>query len=223
MPDKPGTFRIRPGKHGGKRLSGVRLDGRRVRLDGLSDSEADRLANELFPKPAQEPEPVQPIASWDQVDDWGFPKISDDTLASVNKTMGVSPDGQAVKKEEPKKETPEEIEKRERRAKNAKGLMDLVSVAGSAGLVMVSRRITEAADKEPVKPDPKQVNDFRDNLRETLTDMFGERGIPPWQMTILLLCGIPISMLLQSPRKKKIEESEKPTQASSSSGLKSVP
>jgi hypothetical protein len=221
QPDKPGTYRIRPSKHGGMRLSGVTLAGRRVRMDGLTDAVASDIASKLFPK-AEAPKPV---VDWNTAatDDWGVPlRVSDETVASVAQTLNI-PDPTKPVPPMPvaKLLTPEETEKKERRAKNAKSLMDLAGIAGSAGIVIVSRRITEAADKEPVKPDPKQVGDLRDSIRETLTDIFGESEVAPWQMMILLALGIPISMLLQSPRRKRIEG---PTSGSpTATPLKSVP
>ena len=225
-PDKPGTFRIRPAKGGGMRLSGVRTDGRRVRMGGLSEVEANELAAKLFPKAAPVVKAVAQVTDWTKTDDWGFPlKVSDDTVASVAKTLNI-PDpvklGEVGKPADPspKVETQEEKDKKERRAKNAKSLMDLAGIAGSAGTVMVARRITESVGKVPVKPDPKQVNDLRDSIKETLTEWFGEKEVSPWQMMFLLILGIPISMLLQSPRKVIDTTAEsKGTQ----SGLKSVP
>lgn len=220
QPDKPGTYRIRPSKHGGMRLSGVTLAGRRVRMDGLTEENAQGIAKTLWPGGASA---VAAAPAWEDTpkDDWGLPlRVSDETIASVASTLKI-PDPAAPPPPKPEVISPEDSAKRERRAKNAKSLMDLAGLAGSAGIVMVSRRITEAADKEPVKPDPKQVNDLRDSIRETLTDMFGESEVAPWQMMILLALGIPISMLLQSPRKKQIEApmSGSPT----GTNLKSVP
>jgi hypothetical protein len=202
-PDKPGTYRIRPAKAGGMRLSGVRSDGKRVRMGGLSESEARELAARLFPAAVATP-PVVRQATWDKTDDWGLPvTVSDDTVASVARTLNLpDPNAPIPVPTVAKEETADEREKKERRAKNAKSLMDLAGIAGSAGVVMVSRKITEGAGKEPVKVDPKQVGDLRDSIRETLTEWFGEKEVAPWQMMILLALGIPMSMLLQSPRKK---------------------
>lgn len=216
QPDRPGTYRIRPAKAGGMRLSGVRSNGQRVRMGGLSETEAKELASRLFPVAAQvaanalTSPPVVRQATWDKTDDWGLPiTVSDDTVASVAHTLNLpDPNKPLVAPTAIKEESAEDREKKERRAKNAKSLMDLAGIAGSAGVVIVARRLTEAADKDPVKPDTKQVNDLRDSARETLTEWFGEKEVAPWQMTILLSLGIIASMLLQSPRKKKPELAE---------------
>jgi hypothetical protein len=95
--------------------------------------------------------------------------------------------------------------------------MDLAAIGGSAGVVMIGRKVTERINKEPVKPDPEQVKDLRTNMREALTEWFGDSEIEPWKMAILLSLGIVASMMIQSPRKKVIEEPKK------SPDLKSVP
>ena len=206
QPDKPGTYRIRPAKNGGMRLSGVRADGTRVRMGGLSTAEANEIAGRLFKSAVAIP---APSTDWAKTDDWGFPlKVSDDTIASVASTLNIPDPAAPVDPvaQAPEPPTKEDVEKRERRAKNAKGLMDLAGIAGSAGVVIAARRLTVAVGKEPVNPDTKQVGNLRDSIRETLTEWFGESEIAPWQMVILLAFGIPISMMLQSPRKKELEK-----------------
>lgn len=218
QPDKPGTYRIRPSKHGtGVRLSGLTLNGRRIRMDDISDAAARSIAATLFPKPETPPMAAPQSLPSEATDDWGFPiRVSEDTISSVASTLNI-PDPNKPPEVKPPVPTAEEIAKKEQRAKNAKSLMDMAGIAGSFGIVLVSKRITEAADKEPVNPDPKQVKDLRESIRETLTDLFGESEIAPWQMMILLALGIPISMLLQSPRKKRIAGTEP------GPNLKSVP
>jgi hypothetical protein len=82
---------------------------------------------------------------------------------------------------------------------------------------MLARKLCERFDKEPLKPDPKQVNDLRDSIKDTLTDWFGDREIQPWQMMILLGIGLPLTMLIQA---KKVAPKEEPKKEGA---LKSVP
>lgn len=72
----------------------------------------------------------------------------------------------------------------------------------AAGTVALSRRMVVSAGKEPVNPNPKQVNDLADCTKETLIEWFGDREIKPWQMMFLLTIGIPAAMWLQSPKVK---------------------
>ena len=217
QPDKPGTYRIRDGKDGRKKLSGVRADGTRFRMGGLSAVEAQDLADRMFPSGGNafgvrvdfsKPEETK-------TDDWGFPiRVSEDTVVSVAQTLNIPklPDAAAISKiiDKPPEPTREEIEKKERRAKNARSLMDLAGIAGAAGDVMLARKLCERVGKEPVKPDTKQVNDLRDSIKETLTELFGDSEISPWKMMILLAIGIPLSMLIQSPKKKEPDPEKKP-------------
>lgn len=223
-PDKPGTYRVRQAKGGGYRLSGVRTDGRRVRMGGLSEVEANELAAKLFPNVIKAAQTITQVTDqWEKTDDWGFPlRVGEETVASVAKAFNLrdpsdtAPSIASIPKPE-STPSPDEVAKKEKRAKNAKSLMDMAGIAGAAGDVFIARRLCEAVNKEPVKPDPKQVNDLRDSIKETLTEMFGDKEIAPWQMMILLALGIPISMLIQSPRKKEISAEEKKAE------LKSVP
>jgi hypothetical protein len=214
-PDKPGTFRILD-KGGSFLLSGVRSDGRRVKVPGLSRGEADELATKLFPASASGVSPE--LSPTQAIDDWGLPiRISADAIASVGAAIGIPSNGAAGKpaavdskanqeaKDASKKE---EDEKRIRRAKQAKSLTELIGVAGAAGDVWLARRATVAVGKEPVNPNPRQVNDAADSLKETLSEWFGDREIKPWQMTILLFLGIPLAMMLQSPKRKEEKESK---------------
>ncbi len=222
-PDKPGTFRVRPAKSGGYRLSGVRKDGTRVRMGGLSEMEANELAGRLFPKAA----PIIAAATeWTKTDDWGLPlTVSDETIGSVAAAFKI-PDPNQPKVETsiaeiPRAPSPEETAKKEVRTKNAKSLMDLVAVGVAAGDVMLGRKLCEAVDKDPVKVDPKHTQDLRNNTREALQEMFGDSEIEPWKMAVLLGIAIPLGMLIQSPRKKKIETSED-TKNGGAGNLKSV-
>lgn len=227
QPDKPGTYRIRPAKTGGMRLSGVKADGTRVRVGGLSQSDADELARKLFPSVAK---PVvaslEAVREWSELDDWGLPKVGDEAAASIRQTLNL-PDPNAPKPTStvaPPQPSREEIEKKERRAKNAKSLMDLGSIAFAAGDVMLGRKLCDALDKVAVKPDTQQVNDLRDSFKETLVEWFGDSEISPWKMTLLLAIGIPLSMMLQSPQRKRLPQEESGRSGSNQSApLKSVP
>jgi len=198
----------------------------------LTASDAGDLAAKLFPgvteaTPAPKASPfAQSSESWDELDDWGLPKVGDKVAASVAQALNLPPPGQPVRDiVATPKEDPDEAAKKQRRAKNAKSLMDLGGIAFAAGDVMLGRKLCEAVDKEPVTPDPKQVNDLRDSFKETLTEWFGDSEISPWKMTLLLAIGIPISMLIQSKRKpKKVEAAPASTgPTTSQQPLKSVP
>lgn len=231
QPDKPGTYRVRPTKDGGFKLSGVKANGERVRMHGFaSSSQAEDLARTLFPKTAAV---VQAAQDWSNTDDWGVPlRVSDDTIGSVAKAFALRtpveqpPEEKSIAtiQSSPTKPEPtrEEVEKKEQRTKNAKSLMDLVAIGAAAGDVMLGRKLCDAVDKDPVKADPKHVNDLRTNTREALQEMFGDSEVEPWKMAILLALAIPLGMLIQSPRKKKLE-----TEASEDRGkgshLKNVP
>lgn len=217
--DKPGTFRIRD-KGGTFLLSGVTKSGRRVKIPCDSRYDADKLAQSLFPSAISVTKelPKAVPAEATTVDDWGIPiRISQSSVDSTNKTLGIGPlpkvdtSAQPGVNQAPKVETSEEKEKKEKRAKNAKSLMELAGIAGAAGDVLLARKLCERAHKEPVKPNPKQVNDLAESIKDTLSDMFGDRDIKPWQMMILLALGIPMAMLIQSPKKKpEKEENGKP-------------
>lgn len=107
----------------------------------------------------------------------------------------------------------EDKEKKLRRAKHAKSLMEMAGMGWAAGTVALSRRVVTNAGKEPVNPNPKQVNDLADCTKETFVEWFGDREIAPWQMMFLLTLGIPMAMWLQSPKSKEKPEAK----------LKSVP
>jgi len=223
QPDKPGTYRVRPSKDGGFKLSGVKSNGERVRMSGFtSSSQAEDLARTLFPKTTAV---ATAVADWSNTDDWGLPlRVTDDTIASVAKVFNpAQPDKppETVAVIPPKPEpTPEERERKEKRTKNAKSLMDLVGIGVAAGDVMLGRKLCDAVDKDPVKADPKHVNDLRENTREALQEMFGDSEVEPWKMAILLALAIPLGMLIQSPRKKKLPAEDHGTVTDR---LKSVP
>jgi hypothetical protein len=210
--DKPGTFRIKD-RGGTFLLSGVRSNGQRVKIPGLETRDAaTRLAQSLFPQVATAI-PKIAMQDWNQTDDWGLPiRVSDATVASVSKSLGldslplpVPANGTngvmsvpAVETEAARKE---KQDKKDRQAKSAKSLMEMIGIAGAAGDVLLARKLCEKANKDPVKPNPTQVNDLADSIKGTLTEWFGDRDIKPWQMMILLALGIPMTMLIQSKKK----------------------
>lgn len=231
QPDKPGTYKVRPAKDGGFKLSGVKPDGSRVRMHGFASAkQAEDLASTLFPKTAAV---VQAVTDWANTDDWGLPlRVSDDTIGSVAQSLNlpdptkpqpipsipIIPD--AVVPPKSPEEQKEEREKKERNTKNAKSLMDLVGLGVAVGDVMIGRKLCEAVGKDEIaKPDPKHVNDLRENTREALKELFGDSEIEPWKMAILLALGIPLAMLIQSKSKPKPKEEEN----GKAGNLKSVP
>jgi len=159
----------------------------------------------LFPQVAT---PVAEIITT-KLDDWGvLIRVTPETIASVASAVGVPvATGPVVATTLPttvaKVETTKEAdEKRIKRAKHAKSMAEMGGIAYAAGDVWLARRITSAAGKEPVKPNPTQVNDLADVTKDMITEWFGDRDIKPWQMMLLLSFGIPIAMLLQSPKAK---------------------
>jgi hypothetical protein len=200
-PDKPGTYRIRPTQDGGFRLSGVKADGTRVKERFRHEFEAQGKAESIFGKK--------------EYDDWGLPvssmRASAETVAGLNASLGIAPPGVSTA---PPKVDPA---KAAANSKFAQSLMEMVGMAWATGDVILARRLTENIGKDPVKPNPKQVNDLAESAKETLIGWFGDRNIKPWQMTILLSIGIPLAMMLQSPP-KKVEASKQ-----AQPDLKSVP
>jgi hypothetical protein len=214
--DKPGEWRVRVSKHGGVLLSGVNLEGRRVKVPFGSRTDAERAAGSLFPAKSA------PIDWEGPKDDWGLPiRVSDTTVASGNLKLGIGqpapiPTLPAGPITAPVVVTEKEREARQiKKAKQAQSLMEMIGFAGAAGDVMLGVKLCEIAEKDPVKPNPRQVGDLAESLKETLTEWFGDRDIKPWQMTILLALGIPLTMLIQSKKKEpdKIAESSKSSAA----------
>jgi hypothetical protein len=200
-PDKPGTYRIKPSLDGGWRLSGVDKSGKRVRERYSHEFEAQSAADGIFGKKV--------------LDDWGVPIVQDmraspETVAGLNANLGIKPPGVEPPKVDPAKKAEQ--------TKFAHSLMEMVGMAWATGDVIMARKLTEGMGKDPVRPNPKQVNDLAESAKETLIGWFGDRNIKPWQMTILLSIGIPLTMMLQSPPKKKVDG-----EATKEPNLKSVP
>lgn len=220
-PDKPGTFRVTP-KGGRYLVSGVRSDGQRVKVWARSPDEGDTLGKSLFGVPATEgigPIPKPDSTPAPQLDDWGFPvRVTPEVAASINASFGVKPSPTTALPLPPAVDKDEQ-EKKDRRAKHAKSLMELAGVGYAAGTVMVSKKWVKATrNNEPVKVNPKQVNDLADSTRDTLIEFFGDRDIKPWHMVLLLTLGIPMSMWLQTPQgPMKEDEKTEPNK------LRSVP
>lgn len=208
-PDEPGTYRIKLQPSGAFLLSGVSKSGKRLKFPGLSYGDAERTALEVFGAPPGVPTTPLVVgpASTKVIEDWGLPiGVSVDTAAQVNSSLGVPTvpvSGTALIPTIAPIVSEDETAKKVKRAKQAKSLMELAGVSWAAGSVWVGRRMTDAADKDPVSPNPRQVNDLAEVTRETLTEWFGDREVKPWQMMFLLTLGIPLSIFIQSPRRKK--------------------
>lgn len=223
--DKPGTYRVRQ-KGGEWVVSGVRNTGQRVRLRAHSPDEAERLAVGVFgagggigpilhPQDVPAKSGVAADAGPIPVDDWGFPvRVSADVASTVAASFNLPNSSVGGLVPGPVQPTDkEELAKKAHRAKYAKSLMEMAGMGYAAGTVMVARRVVTNGGKEPVNPNPKQVQDLADCTKETFIEWFGDREIKPWQMMFLLTLGIPIAMWLQSPKTKVQPESK----------LKSVP
>ena len=206
-PDKPGTYRVVP-RNGRFMLTGVRVDGSRLKVRDLSRVDAERMGAQIFGPPkasnggtpvATTPPSVSAPAVSTAVDDWGLPiRVQAKDAANLNAALGIAPQP-AIS---PIADTAEK-EKQEKRAKNARSIMELAGVTWAAGSVWAGRKLCENTGREPVKPSSEQVKDLRDVTKETFTEWFGDHEVKPWQMMILLSVGIPLSMFLQSPRKKE--------------------
>jgi hypothetical protein len=217
-PDAPGTYRIKRQSNGGWLLSGITTTGRRLKLPGLTYADAERTAVEVFgarpdssalsqSQTAPIIGPITPTPT--KTDDWGLPiGVSVDTAAQVNSALGIPNAPQATKVgTQPALSAPDNAEMvatKAKRAKQAKSIMELAGISFAAGSVWVGRRITAAAEKDCVNPNPTQVKDLAEVSKETFTEWFGDYDIKPWQMMFLLAAGIPLSMFIQSPKKKKV-------------------
>ncbi len=220
--DKPGTFRIL--KRGDRvLLTGLRTSGERIKIPGLTQPEAQQMAEKLFPSFATKPSLTSvndDLDAWLNDDPNWQPserlRASQTGAADLGAAMGMNPPTPPVI-EMPKLPTAEETEKKLRRAKNAKSLMELVGVGWAGGTVWLGRKTCERFDKEPPMPNTRQVNDLADCTRDTLTDYFGDREIQPWMMMLLLTIGIPVSMMFQAKPRKSLPAQQ------NDRDLKSVP
>lgn len=211
--DAPGTYRIKRQDSGKWLLSGITTTGRRMKIPGLEYADAEKTAAEVFGASGavrvdtELPVSIAPIVSKPSgTDDWGLPiGISVDTAQSVNASLGVAnvPQGNPSAQKGSQALSDEEAGKKVKRAKQAKSIMELAGVSWAAGSVWVGRRIAIARDKDPVLPSPRQVNDLAEVTKETFIDWFGDTNVKPWQMMFLLTIGIPLSMYIQSPSRKR--------------------
>jgi hypothetical protein len=211
-PDAPGTYRIKLQPSGTFLLSGISTTGRRIKFAGLSYGDAERTAAEIFGQSGNNnvSPTIAPIVQRPaQNDDWGLPiNVSVDTAAQVNSSLGVSPNAQTNPQPgagPASKGVDAIIDSaltKAKRAKQAKSLMELAGISWAAGSVWVGRRVTDASGRDPVNPSPTQVKDLAEVTKETFIDWFGDYDLKPWQMMMLLSLGIPLSMFIQSPKKK---------------------
>jgi len=186
---------------GGWRVSGRKPDGTRVKWQKFAtEAEADTYIAMNF---------AQAV-----LDEWGLPanpagmKIDEATATKLNAGIGIQPSTPTTAKPDD-----EEIK---RKRKMAMGLADFAGTAWATGTVYASRRICDNADKKPLNPDPKQVQNLAESVKDTIQGWFGDKEIKPWQMALMLTFGIPIVMLIQSPPKEKGAQAE-------TRPLKSVP
>jgi hypothetical protein len=224
----PGDWEIRP-KDGRYLLRGVRVDGSPVRLPVATRGEGERLAATLFPGPlpggstvlvGETATEVRPAAP--DTDDWGFPRVSAGTAAAVNAAVGAAPappppaDAAAIAAERAARDDADKrAEVQKRRRKYASTLCELTGYGYAMGVGMISAHVRDPDEYDVVKPSPKHLGDLGECSKEALESTFGDREIGPWTMTCLLSLGIPLSVFLQSRRKKKPGEAR--------ADLKSVP
>lgn len=219
-PDKPGQFRITPLATGEFRLSGVRSDGRRIKAPFGSRAAAEAAAEMFFPKPVIAAPPVTTPAA-PTLDDFGLPikpLFEDNTLRSVAQTLGYNlppPPSEQKPPEDAKTTESKKVEADTKAAKEkkvkedrerAKGLCEMGGIGWAMFTSWGSKKLARSVDKEPLNPSPGHVKMLAKNAELTFIDLIGEREVKPWQMMLLLTFAMPISMLLQSPSKKKTEE-----------------
>lgn len=188
--DRPGDYRIRPQADGQWRVSGMKLDGTRIKHQRFpSKSEAEMYAAMNF-------------STETKFDDWGLPitqpsemRMPSETINKVNAAAGIAPHQAPPKTPEAKKDHDD-----------AMVLSELLGTGYAAGVVFTGRRVVDNIGNEPVNPNPKQVQKLADSTAKTIQGWFGDREIKPWQMMILLSFGLIISMVLQSKPKKSSEQ-----------------
>ncbi len=210
--DQPGSYRVRQTPLGW-RVQGLLRNGEKVKRTFLSEIEAQSWAGTTF-------EGKSPIAI--TRNEWGVPidalKMTPESVSSINAAIGIPTiglGGSSPPPQSPSITAPGlSLEEKKKKTEHAQSLMELFGIGWAAGTVMVGRKITENIGNEVVNPDPKQVRDLRDSFKDTVTQWFGDKEIKPWQMTVLLSIGIPLTMVIQS-KKKKPDETK--------ANLKSVP
>lgn len=187
--DKPGDYRVREQPDGQWRVSGMKLDGTRVKHQRFTNkSEAEMYVALNFPTETK-------------LDEWGLPisqpsdmRMNPETIQKVNAAAGINPALTG----------PTEAEKKKAKG-DAMALSELIGTGWAAGTVWTGRKLSERIGNEPVNPSPKTVDKLADSAAKTIQSWFGEREIKPWQLTCLLTFGILIIMLVQSKPKKAAE------------------
>jgi hypothetical protein len=191
-----------------------RDNGERVRMTVATRGEGDRLAAQLFPSLAAARAAPAPAAAEVKVpadtDDWGLPRVSPQAARAVNEAVGAAPapppppDAQAVAAQKAAAEQEaQKVEIQKRRRRYASTLCEMVGYGYAMGVGMVSANVRDPAEFDVVKPSPKHIGDLGECSKEALESTFGDKEIGPWTMTFLLSIGIPLSVFLQSRRKKK--------------------
>lgn len=220
-PDKPGTYRIKETPDGKWRVSGVRGDGERVRDAFRTELEAREFSERTFSGYTAPIVQRAPVTEAPPTDEWGVPiggasafKVTPDIASGVNATLGLptfGPNGPTKPSEILPPEKKKEIKNR------SDSLAGFVGLGWAAGTVIVGKKVADAAGKDTsaYKPNPKQMNDLADSVKDTIASWFGDREIKPWQMALLLTIAIPTTMLIQCPNK--------PPESLPSGNLKSVP
>ncbi len=223
MKPAPGSYKIVT--HGGKYvLRGSRLDGSAVRVPCATRGEAERLADTLF-----RPAPVVPLAVVDgaaspssELDDWGLPRVSPATVASVAAAVGAKPaqeqeqakDAPPVQDEVERKRKAQELEEvQKKRRKYAATFSELLGSGLAMGVGMAARKTRDPEKYEIARPNPKHLSDLADCSAEGIKESFGDREIGPWTMTFMLSVGIILSVWFQSSPKKLPAKDQRPLQS----------
>ncbi len=224
-PDKPGSYRIKP-KGEGWQVSGVDVDGARVKFVKRTLGDAEEAARSIFgnvaPIGVKVPElgaprtPLEPLGTPldAPADDWGLPagiKINAQTASMFAPKVpdpGAAPGAAPAPAptDEQKKAEKERAEKQEKRRDNAKSIAGMIGYGYAMGLVYVTRTSMEES-RAVVRPDSKELKKLQENVKDGITETFGDTEVGPWTMVFLLTFAIPISMWLQS-RKLTPEELE---------------
>jgi hypothetical protein len=76
-----------------------------------------------------------------------------------------------------------------------------------------------------VRPDSKELKKLADNVKDGITETFGDTEVGPWTMVFLLTFAIPFSMFLQSRKltPEELEERAKERRSQLRGNLRPVP
>lgn len=225
--DKAGTWRISP-KGGRFLLSGVTTDGERVKVFVGSRAAGETMAKSLFPGTVDYSENNRPaLESSSSLDDWGYPvKLNESTVNPLNASLGVppAPPPQAAPTPQAVATAKEASEKHKvNNNARAKSLMELIAVGWTTAVVWSGEKITDAADCERVKPNPKMGKELTQNTQETLVELLGDMEVKPWIMMVLLSLAIPTLMLIQARKLTPEEIAAKKKPPEVKPNLQSVP